>query len=421
MARNKQAFPCSRVNRGVSLAETMMVMTLLSLMMTFGVPHVLEYQQERAWDVSATTLSAVSAAARRYIRDNKDTLTSKLASAKNVVITGKELKAANYLPPGFSLTTGEGQSYLVAVTRNVSAQKEMMAFVLTTAGTEIPPRGLRYIAQNISGLGGYIWPMNQAVGANGSWNVNLTHFGLSGQQGRLAVMLSSDALGSDSEAGDRLYRFAVDHRPDLNQMHTALSMGDNDINKARNIHAQNGQYSGNLTANKDIRSNEGWIVTRNNYGWLNETHGGGFYMSDNDWVRSVNNKGIYTGGQLKGGTVRADGRLSAGEFLQLEGTAQPGWGCGPNGLVGRTPEGALLSCQYGVWKGAGIGEVVFSQTVRQWQSLNIGRHAFCALARASYDYNNYRSCQIARNGDGTWQLTGSHVGNGEAVCQAVCF
>ncbi|MFS1564291.1 MAG: hypothetical protein ACL7AX_12935 [Candidatus Arsenophonus phytopathogenicus] len=28
---------------------------------------------------------------------------------------------------------------------------------------------------------------------------------------------------------------------------------------------------------------------------------------------------------------------------------QPGWGCSPNGLVGRTPEGALLSCQNGRW------------------------------------------------------------------------
>lgn len=41
-------------------------------------------------------------------------------------------------------------------------------------------------------------------------------------------------------------------------------------------------------------------------------------MSDGSWVRSVNNKGIYTGGQVKGGTVRADGRLYTGEYLQLK-------------------------------------------------------------------------------------------------------
>ncbi len=62
-------------------------------------------------------------------------------------------------------------------------------------------------------------------------------------------------------------------------------------------------------------------------------------MSDGSWVRSVNNKGIYTGGQVKGGTVRADGRLYTGEYLQLERTAVAGASCSPNGLVGRDNTG----------------------------------------------------------------------------------
>ncbi|WP_137467162.1 shufflon system plasmid conjugative transfer pilus tip adhesin PilV, partial [Escherichia coli] len=32
---------------------------------------------------------------------------------------------------------------------------------------------------------------------------------------------------------------------------------------------------------------------------------------------------IYTGGQVKGGTVRADGRLYTGQYLQLETTPLP--------------------------------------------------------------------------------------------------
>ncbi|BES47996.1 hypothetical protein Ef22C057LT_44730 (plasmid) [Escherichia fergusonii] len=72
-------------------------------------------------------------------------------------------------------------------------------------------------------------------------------------------------------------------------------------------------------------------------------------MSDGSWVRSVNNKGIYTGGQVKGGTVRADGRLYTGEYLQLERTAVAGASCSPNGLVGRDNTGAILSCQSGTW------------------------------------------------------------------------
>ncbi|MCZ5975359.1 shufflon system plasmid conjugative transfer pilus tip adhesin PilV, partial [Escherichia coli] len=127
--------------------------------------------------------------------------------------------------------------------------------------------------------------------------------------------------------------------------------GSNNLNNVGAVNAQTGNFSGNVngvngtfsgqvkgnsgnfdvnvTAGGDIRSNNGWLITRNSKGWLNETHGGGCYMSDGSWVRSVNNKGIYTGGQVKGGTVRADGRLYTGEYLQLERTAVAGASCSP--------------------------------------------------------------------------------------------
>ncbi|MFP1455852.1 shufflon system plasmid conjugative transfer pilus tip adhesin PilV [Escherichia coli] len=69
----------------------------------------------------------------------------------------------------------------------------------------------------------------------------------------------------------------------------------------------------------------GW--SQNSNGWMNSTYGGGWYMSDSSWLRSVN-KGIYTGGQVKGGTVRADGRLYTGD-LQLEKTATAAASCSP--------------------------------------------------------------------------------------------
>ena len=39
----------------------------------------------------------------------------------------------------------------------------------------------------------------------------------------------------------------------------------------------------------------GWVGTIGNTGWYNITHGGGWYMSDATWVRTYNNKGIYSG------------------------------------------------------------------------------------------------------------------------------
>ncbi|UZX63583.1 shufflon system plasmid conjugative transfer pilus tip adhesin PilV (plasmid) [Yersinia ruckeri] len=346
MLSKKKSFSHPPVNRGLTIAETIMVITLLSVIMAYSIPRVIEYNQERAWDISATVLSAVSASANRYIKDNKDTLTTQLKTAKNVVITGKQLQDAKYLPPGFSLTTDDGQSYLVAITQD--GKSNLMAFVLTSAGKEIQPNGLRYIAQNISGLGGYIWPANQAIGANGSWTVNLSDYGLSGQMGRLAVMLSSDSLGSDSEAGDRLYRFKVNGRPDLNKMHTDIDMGNNSLNNTSAVNAQT------VTVENDIKSNSGWIITQNDKGWLNSTHGGGLTMTDNDWVRSVNNKGIYTGGQLRGGTIHAEGRLATDEFLQLNKVMVPGQSC-EAGILTRDAEGAPLYCQAGILTGIGGG------------------------------------------------------------------
>ncbi|HGC2152768.1 TPA: shufflon system plasmid conjugative transfer pilus tip adhesin PilV, partial [Escherichia coli] len=102
------------------------------------------------------------------------------------------------------------------------------------------------------------------------------------------------------------------------------------------------------------------------------------------WIRAVNNKGITTEGELKGGkvsggTVRSDGRLSTGEYLQLEKTATAGTSCSPDGLVGRDSKGAILSCQSGTW---GAPKIQFTtQTyniAKNTRNLRLGVHAYCS-------------------------------------------
>ena len=52
-----------------------------------------------------------------------------------------------------------------------------------------------------------------------------------------------------------------------------------------------------------------WFYSGGNTGWYNETHGGGWYMTDTSWLRSYNNKGVYTGGEIKsGGSMTAEGQ-----------------------------------------------------------------------------------------------------------------
>ena len=42
-----------------------------------------------------------------------------------------------------------------------------------------------------------------------------------------------------------------------------------------------------------------WFRARGNSGFYFQDHGGGWYMSDNDWIRVHENKNIYTGGKIK--------------------------------------------------------------------------------------------------------------------------
>lgn len=53
-----------------------------------------------------------------------------------------------------------------------------------------------------------------------------------------------------------------------------------------------------------------WVRTVGNTGWFNETYGGGWYMSDTTWIRAYNNKSIYTGGTIQGGTVKTSGGVN---------------------------------------------------------------------------------------------------------------
>ncbi|MGE2569161.1 shufflon system plasmid conjugative transfer pilus tip adhesin PilV (plasmid) [Escherichia coli] len=315
-----------KYDRGWASLETGAALLIVMLLIAWGAGIWQDYIQTKGWQTEARLVSNWTSAARSYIGKNYTTLQGSSTTTTPAVITTTMLKNTGFLSSGFTETNSEGQRLQAYVVRNAQNPELLQAMVVSSGGTPYPVKALIQMAKDIT-----------------------TGLGIS--------------------------RFQVNGRPDLNKMHTAIDMGSNNLNNVGAVNAQTGNFSGNVngvngtfsgqvkgnsgnfdvnvTAGGDIRSNNGWLITRNSKGWLNETHGGGFYMSDGSWVRSVNNKGIYTGGQVKGGTVRADGRLYTGEYLQLERTAVAGASCSPNGLVGRDNTGAILSCQSGTWKTSG--------------------------------------------------------------------
>ncbi|EMO0558571.1 shufflon system plasmid conjugative transfer pilus tip adhesin PilV, partial [Salmonella enterica] len=250
------------------------------------------------------------------------------------------------------------------------------------------------VAIGIGAEGGII-DGNTAKGALGSWSVALSSFG--GYNPGDGSVVIAGFYDHGISINDYLYRKSVPGHPELNTMSTSLNMGNNNITNAAttttttlnatdvnstNVTATNNVTGTNVNARTTRTEGEtytgGWFRTTGDTGWYSEKHGGGIYMTDNSWVRVYNDKNFSTGGQIKGGTVRADGRLYAGEALQLEKVYTAGSGCSPNGLIGRDASGGILSCQSGIWKSSEFSFRV-AGTFQVWpgQTVNLGRFKLC--------------------------------------------
>src|SRR5471032_477492 len=369
-------------DRGWTVMSTGIGLLILLVVAVWSMGYYNDYIQQRGWQVTASQLSRFRSSVKTYVGRYYDTLLAAASTTAPVIVTPQMLKNTGLLESGFSNTTADGQQISAAVTCNATYTDQLQALVITQGGTGLPYAALRNISVDIDGMGGYVWKSTNVTGAMESWSVPLASFGVSTSSGHVGALIPSDELGGAREESDRLYRFSVTGKPDLNRMHTDIDMGNNNLNNTNAVNAQTGNFSGNITvsgtvqggnvnatsnvsannsitagnamtAGGDIRSNNGWLITRDSKGWINETHGGGFTMTDNDWVRAINDKNIYTGGQVRGGSVRADGRLSAGEVLQLDQINTPGNSCPQNGLVSRDATGVILSCQSGVWRAGG--------------------------------------------------------------------
>ncbi|CAJ19829.1 shufflon system plasmid conjugative transfer pilus tip adhesin PilV [Xanthomonas euvesicatoria] len=144
----------------------------------------------------------------------------------------------------------------------------------------------------------------------------------------------------------------------------------------------------NTVQGQDVFANN-WFRSRGNGGWYSEQYGGGWHMTDTTWIRAYGDKNIYTGGEIRGGAVTAEGRLQANE-LKLNRIESEGASCSETGLNARSSQGALLSCTLGQWKsGGGISTTIVTGA----------RSAGCSLS-------SYATCPV-----GTLVVGGGYMWN----------
>lgn len=313
------------------------------------------YVQEKNWQVEAARTDTFAAASRNYVGRNYATLLSAATTTSPAVITVDMLKNSGFLPTGFSATNSQGQQLLTYIVRNGQNTDMLQGMIVANGGTAYPLKALITMAKNIkTGFGGYIENGQTVTGALRAWNVQLTDYGAVSGNGHLAVMLSANDLATAQEDNDRLYRFQVNGRPDLNTMHTAIDMGSNNINNAGSVNAVSGNFSG------DVQASNGNFTQ-------NVTAAG--QVRGNTMLAE---KDIVAGGQITAAGIRANGNLSAGGVLQLDQINVSGVACYPNGLISRDASGGVLSCQSGAWKGAGK----ISTTGCKWYSSPVAMDHF---------------------------------------------
>ncbi|HDP7321930.1 TPA: shufflon system plasmid conjugative transfer pilus tip adhesin PilV [Escherichia coli] len=312
-------------DKGFILLEILAGLIVIGIATPMIYSEIEDWLNEQLYQSAALHADEYNNAIKNYVADKTSSLSSK-------TITVNELIQQGYLNNGFSRSPF-GHSYITGIRKN-NLSGRLEALTCTTGGQDIKEDGLRRIAGQINGLGGFMLQNNSVTGAFGGWTDLGSNYQITCNKGHIAMRMA----GKDLEESDRLYRYSVQGRPDLNRMHTGIDMNNNSITNINEASGKNARFSGDVTSNR----------------WLHP-NGGGFTMTDSQWIRAVNNKGITTEGELKGGkvsggTVRSEGRLSTGEYLQLDKTATAGTSCSPDGLVGRDSKGAILSCQSGVWQ-----------------------------------------------------------------------
>lgn len=406
------------IDRGDTLFSLSLVLALILIAAPIGYQRYSDYLQLQEWNLTAQQTERYSGAASRYLKDHYAELQHQLLVEKVVVVGLTDLQQQGYINRNISLINNVGQGYSVYFTLDNLTDKNITALLISQNGSALSEKAMRYIARLIHGESGFISVDNQATGIDGSWSLDTGLVGIPATHGHLIVLISADTEHSVFSESDRLYRYAVVGHPELNQMHANLDLSGHQLRhagsidavnivanntvSANNLEAQSVVHSdGTVTAETDIRTVAGSLVTRGSHGWINSTHNGGFYMDDDDWVKVWKDKGIETAGEIKSGKLTADGRVTANEYLNIKGNATLNSRCSDEGLIANGGASGILDCYGGVWVGfmknsihlssLGVQNGIYQGTngtgEMVWLSATGGNSVLSRVAGEGYCYN----------------------------------
>lgn len=209
----------------------------------------------------------------------------------------------------------------------------------------------------------------------------------------------------------------------------------------------------NVTASNQLRAGgsgtTGGVVTTGDTGWYNETYGGGWFMNDTTWIRSRNNKSIYTGGSAQiDQNVTVGGDAVVGNAVNLRGTTAAGavttvtqgTACAGSdvGTLRRSTAGIAVQCVNSVWRNLGVdstttassgtvaspgvgGATVFATATCPTNSRIVGGgYVLMAFSPLGGGYDGNAPSQSYPNGNAWTIALDQRTGNSSFQARAVC-
>lgn len=455
--------------KGLSLLELILVLGVGSMMAFMRFQDMKTEQENVMAKAVGQQMKQIGEAVNGYINiryDKLSTLTSsssqssdpgpRTCNGSGCEITYQTLINEGLLPVSYTGVNAQKSSYKIMLKRSGATPNYVVNGLITTTLPWSESGKLRYDllgkAMQEAGIdSGMTRTTSNAFGYGGQWSETSANFNNITSAGQLAFRVGFNSA---------LYSVYL-RRDGTLPMTGNLNMGGQSVYNAQDITAAgttttgiletntatvgatlnvagvttlasdlnvsgNGQVNGNLNSNKTLSGatvtsrsetyTQNWFRTLGDGGIYFQKYGGGWNMGDTATINAYGGKNVQTsagfyGGYIKStGNIDANGRVNAGEFIYINGQANVGWGCSPNGLQGRTPEGAILSCVNGVWKSS---------------SARIERTQFLVSSGSNYGdicQSNINSNGMAAQG---WVASGSDActedGNNCSVDNVRCF
>lgn len=263
-----------RRQAGLLSVDAAMGLIVLAVLVTVAVLWMVNMSNQQSYRIAADKQQTFAEAFSKYLKDNFAVVLANATATAPVQVTVTMLQNTNYLPAGFADTNAFGQT-IIGLARKPNAN-QLEAIVVTTGGQTIPEIGIRTIAENLGGPGGFISTLSPNViqGIRGGWQVALSNYAINPGAGHTASALF---LMDGELANDYLYRNAVPGHPEFNTMNTDLNVGGHNINNAAAITA-----TGNVTTGADVSARNvtaTGTVTAATANVTGETYTGGWFRT----------------------------------------------------------------------------------------------------------------------------------------------